>query len=52
MQKLSTYMIKDAGVISEKRIKGRFGEMVLESKKFNDMRFFTDKDEAEKWLVR
>ena len=52
MQKLSNYRIKGAAVISGKRIKGRFGEMVLESKKFGDMRFFTDKNEAEIWLVK
>ncbi len=52
MQKLSTYSVRAAVVISEKRVKGRFGEMVLESRKFQDVRFFTDKAEAEMWLVR
>lgn len=52
MQKISQYYIKAAIVIHENRIKGRFGEMVLESKKMSDVRYFTNKDDAENWLTK
>ena len=44
--------MKAAIVISEKWVQGRFGELVSESKKSRELRFFTDTGEAEEWLVK
>jgi PadR family transcriptional regulator AphA len=51
LQKFSNYRINFAAVVPQERIKGRFGEMVLESNRGRQFRFFTGKAEAEKWLM-
>lgn len=51
MHKLSTYYIKAAFVITDKRLTGRFGELAAESRRSREMRFFTDRGEAAEWLA-
>jgi hypothetical protein len=51
LQKFSNYRINFAAIIPQERIAGRFGEMVLESNRGKQFRFFTEKAEAEKWLT-
>ena len=51
LQKFMTYGIKVALVISDDNIKGRFKEMAIEANQGNNFRIFTDKSQAEKWLI-
>jgi hypothetical protein len=51
LQKLVNYRVKAAFVVSEERVKGRFGEMVLESRRSRQARFFTDREPAVNWLA-
>ncbi|MBK8048156.1 MAG: DUF4180 domain-containing protein [Anaerolineales bacterium] len=41
LQKLINYRVKAAFVVDKERIQGRFGEMVLESQRSSQARFFT-----------
>jgi len=50
LQKFSNYRISFAAVVPEGKIKGRFGEMALESNRGNQFRFFSKKDEAVEWI--
>ncbi len=50
LQKFSNYRINFAAIVPREKIKGRFGEMVLESNRGRQFRFFTGKEEAEKWF--
>ena len=52
LQKLATYSVKAAIVISEKRNTGRFGEFVSETRKSGTLRFFNEKDDAAEWLKK
>lgn len=51
LQKLINYHVRAAFVVDEKRIEGRFGEMVLESQRSRHTRFFTTREPAIAWLV-
>jgi PadR family transcriptional regulator, regulatory protein AphA len=51
MQKLVNYRIRAAAVIPSERISGRFGEMVLESNKGRNFRFFSSRSDALNWLT-
>lgn len=52
LQKLVNYQVKTAVIISDELAnRGRFREMVLESNKGSHFRFFSTKEEAEKWLI-
>ena len=51
LQKLVNYRVKAAFVVGEERVKGRFGEMVLESQRSRQARFFTDREPAVSWLA-
>lgn len=50
IQKFSTYRITYAAVVPVKKIAGRFREMVIETNRGDQFRFFTTKAEAEKWI--
>lgn len=52
LQKLVTYRIKAAVIISdEQQIRGKFKELLTESKKGNNFMVFYDIEEAQKWLL-
>jgi hypothetical protein len=52
LQKFMNYNIKSALVITnEDVIRGRFGEMVIESNKGNYFRVFKNTGDAEKWIL-
>ena len=50
LQKFSTYRITCAAVIPAEKITGRFREMVIETSRGAQFRFYTTKAEAEKWI--
>jgi PadR family transcriptional regulator, regulatory protein AphA len=53
LQKFINYYIKVVAVIPNERVKaGKFKEMVIEANRGNHFRVFTEKVEAEKWLLR
>lgn len=51
LQKLATYRIKVAAILTPEKIKGRFKEMVSEASLGSDFRVFYDKKSAEQWLM-
>jgi PadR family transcriptional regulator AphA len=52
MLKLSNYRIRWALILApERATQGRFGEMVLETNRWNQFRVFPDRESAENWLL-
>jgi PadR family transcriptional regulator, regulatory protein AphA len=52
LQKLLNYRIKTALIITDTRlIRGKFEDFVLEAKKGTHFRVFSNKEEAEVWLL-
>lgn len=52
LQKFMNYRMKTAAVVTDgQKIKGRFKELLVETNKGKDFRVFTNKAEAEDWLL-
>jgi DNA-binding PadR family transcriptional regulator len=51
LQKFVTYNIKAVVVLPNKKIKGKFKNLITESNKRNNFRVAENLDEAEKWLI-
>jgi len=51
LQKFVQYGIKCAVVLDPDLSKGRFRELLIESNRGNDFRFYTSIEEAETWLL-
>jgi PadR family transcriptional regulator AphA len=52
LQKFVNYHIKVALVIPSDRVQGRFKEYILEANRGNQFRAFTERSDAETWLMR
>lgn len=52
LQKLVNYQIKTAAVLSQDQIRGRFSEFVAETNRGYHFRVFSDRQQAEAWLLR
>ncbi len=53
LQKFANYYIKAVAIIPTERMnKGRFKDMVIESNRGNQFGVFSEKDKAEKWLLK
>jgi len=50
-QKFVNYQIRIAAVVSRDQIRGKFGEFVLETNRGFQVRVFSDRQEAESWLL-
>jgi len=50
LQKFSNYRILFAAVVAPDKLTGRFGELALEAGKGKSLRFFTGKNDAERWI--
>jgi hypothetical protein len=51
LQKLATYGIKTAAVVSQERVHGKFRDFLIEANRGNTFRAFESRDQAEGWLT-
>lgn len=52
LQKFVNYYIKAAAVVPDEKINtGKFKDMAIEANRGKDFRIFTEREEAEKWLI-